>query len=52
MAQHEILDNFYTKIDDEFDEEFIESLKDLILNDDFSKENFIDLIEGAFNGQE
>lgn len=51
MTQHEILDEFYSKVDEDFDEDFIESLKDLILNDNFSKENFIDLIEGVINGK-
>lgn len=52
MAQHEILDEFYTNITEDFDDEFIESLKDLISNDNFTKENFIDIIEGAFDGKE
>ena len=51
MAQHEILDEFYSKLDKQ-SEEFIESLKDLITNDNFTKENFNDLIEGAFDGEE
>ena len=52
MAQHEILDEFYSKLDKDPSEEFIESLKDLISEDNFTKENFIDLIEGTFDGEE
>ena len=52
MAQHEILDEFYRNIDGDFDDEFIDSLKELISNDKFSKENFINLIEGDSDGKE
>lgn len=51
MAQHEILDEFYHKLNEELDEEFIESLKKLIFEDNFSKDNFINLIDGAFDGK-
>lgn len=52
MTQHEILDEFYNKLEkNDIDETIIESLKDLILNEKFTKENFIELIEGAFDGQ-
>lgn len=51
MTQHEILDEFYTKLEETCDEKFIESLKDLISDDSFTKENFIELIEGAFDGK-
>ena len=51
MAQHEILDEFYHKIEEEPDEEFVESLKKLIFEDNFSKDNFINLIDGAFDGK-
>ena len=51
MAEHEILDNFYEKLTQkDIDEDFIESLKDSISNDTFSKENFIELIEGVCDG--
>ena len=52
MTQHEILDEFYNKLEEnDIDETVIKSLKDLILNDEFTKETFIELIEGAFDGQ-
>lgn len=51
MTQHEILDEFYSKLDKNPSEEFIKSLKDLISDDNFTKENFIELIEGAFDGK-
>ena len=35
-----------------FDDKIIESLKDLISEDKFTKENFIELIEGAFDSKE
>lgn len=51
MSQHEILDGFYCKLEENgVDEEFINSLNELILNDDLSKDNLINLIEGVFDG--
>ena len=52
MAEHEILDTFYEKLTQkDIDEDFLESLKDLISEDKFSKENFIELIEGVSDGK-
>lgn len=51
MAQHEILDGFYTKLKENgIGEEFVSSLNELILNDELSKDNLINLIEGVFDG--
>lgn len=51
MSQHEILDEFYSKLKENgVDEKFINSLNELILNDELSKDNLINLIEGVFDG--
>lgn len=51
MSQHEILDEFYSKLEENgVDEKFINSLNELISNDELSKDNLINLIEGVFDG--
>lgn len=51
MSQHEILDEFYSKLEENgVDEKFINSLNELILNDELSKDNLINLIEDVFDG--
>lgn len=51
MSQHEILDEFYSKLEENgVDEKFINSLNELTLNDELSKDNLINLIEGVFDG--